>query len=101
MTRPEARAIQQWPIGDEVRHRVLDRLYKIACESASDRQAISAARAVISADTLNLKRELKAGPDRQIHTVDDGVTVSGIVQEMLTDRDFLEYLRKDALKAHG
>jgi len=65
-TRLEARAIRErWPMSAEVRVKVLKRLCKIVDDDAWDeddwnkpgnREVISAARALISADKLNLEQ---------------------------------------------
>lgn len=54
----QERAIRErWPIPDEARPQVVGRLVKVVAKSKSDREAIAASRALISADKLNLEQE--------------------------------------------
>jgi len=52
------RAIKsRWPISDETRRQIIERLKIISAESEDERSAVAASRALIAADTLNLADE--------------------------------------------
>jgi len=83
-----ARAIRkEWPISPSVRELVVVRLADIVDEAEEDKDKIGAARALIAADGLNLKREQPEPPAATAVQVNvntgDGATVN--VQGILDD----------------
>lgn len=85
---------------DEVREKVLKRLCRIAAESESDREATSAARALIAADSINLKAELLPTPAVQISQIDKALALSSAIQALHTDPGYVEYLEEKALREY-
>lgn len=99
--RLEARAIRErWPMTDEVREKVLKRLCRIASESESDREATAAARAIIAADSINLKAELLPTPEVRINEIDRALAFSAAIEAMNTDPDYVKYLEEKLLKEY-
>ena len=85
---------------DEVREKVLKRLCRIASESESDREATAAARAIIAADSINLKAELLPTPEVRINEIDRALAFSAAIEAMNTDPDYVKYLEEKLLKEY-
>jgi hypothetical protein len=100
-TRLVERAIRQrWPIPEDRRPAIMDRLIQVATgEGVSDRNRVVAARALLAADALNMQQEkLDQGGDTLNVNVKGGVRVEPTPDySRLTDGELLalyELMRK-------
>lgn len=101
------RAIKNgWPIPDELRQKVMSQMEKIVDGGESERDRIGAAKVILAADMVNVKREdmgrqgakdPPAGVNVLIQNNVTGGSVS-VVQEGLKEPDYLEYLERRALE---
>lgn len=55
----------EYPIGPEIRQKIIDKAFGILIGSESERAQLSAAKVLIAADTLNAKREAIQIEERQ------------------------------------
>lgn len=94
------RAIRnRWPISDELKAMIADRVTGIVETSESTRDVINAARVAIQADALNAKREAmeldaEKGPEIHLHAHTGTQAAREVIEG---DPEYLEYLRTKAL----
>lgn len=88
-----------WPVTDEIRRKVMDRVEVILDQSDKPRDVINAARVAIQADSLNAKREAMEldavkGPEIHLHAHTGTQAAREVIEG---DPEYLEYLRTKAL----
>lgn len=88
-----------WPVTDEIRRKVMDRVEIILDQSDKPRDVINAARVAIQADALNAKREAmeldaEKGPEIHLHAHTGTQAAREVIEG---DPEYLEYLRTKAL----
>lgn len=88
-----------WPVTDEIRRKVMDRVEIILDQSDKPRDVINAARVAIQADGLNAKREAmeldsEKGPEIHLHAHTGTQAAREVIEG---DPEYLEYLRTKAL----
>ena len=94
-TRLLDRAIRErWPIPEEYKRPIVERMYKIIANPRTKaREASVAARVLVAMEAQNQSDQMKvidkSVPDLHAHVVDHRVTV----QELLTEPDYVDYLR--------
>jgi hypothetical protein len=96
------RAIKnRWPISDELKAKIAERVSGIVEHSDSTRDVINAARVAIQADGLNAKREAmeldaERGPEIHLHAHTGTEAARQVIE---SEPDYLEYLRNKALES--
>ena len=89
----------RWPISDELKALIAERVTGIVETSESTRDVINAARVAIQADGLNAKREAMEldavkGPEIHLHAHTGTQAARDVIEG---DPEYLEYLRTKAL----
>ena len=97
-TRLMRKAIEQrWPIKPEYREAVVNRLVRIVADKgASNREAVAAAKGLIAAESQNQVDENGVQP-----LVNINLGSGASVQQVMTDVDYLEFLRVRRLEGRG
>jgi cytosine/adenosine deaminase-related metal-dependent hydrolase len=96
------RAIRnRWPISDELKAKIAERVSGIVEMSDSTRDVINAARVAIQADSLNAMREAmeldaEKGPEIHLHAHTGTEAARQVIE---SEPDYLEYLRNKALES--
>lgn len=100
-TRLIERAIKQrWPIKPEHRAAVVTRMLLIVADKgSSNREAVSAAKALISADSQNQSDEHHAEGETLNLNHSGTVELAAVRQEMLKDAQYLEYRRTHSINS--
>ena len=98
-TRLRERAIKErWPIREDIRPAIMDRMSQIAIDpKSSEREATSATKAILYADKMNQEEELNA-QGTTIHMKHSGGVATADVTQILSDPDYLEWKREQALR---
>ncbi len=94
--RMEARALRQrWPISDEVRSAIVQRMLKtIADPEASDRAVSVAVKALLAAEAQNQKDDHKKS---ELETISDrNYRFDAIAAELGLSQDFIESVAREA-----
>lgn len=94
------RAIRErWPIPETHRSAIITKLMKVILSNESTtREVVSACRAVISADKINVDLEVpKAAHTHQHLHLEGGVSMEEFRQQILNDPQYLDYLRSQAV----
>jgi hypothetical protein len=89
---------QRWEMSPEKKTELMEKLFKIATEdsNATNREIISAARAIIAAEAQNQADEKTATPS-QTGQVNVQVNIGNTIQSALNEPDYIEFLRQRAL----
>lgn len=90
------RAIRNgYPIKKETRQKLIEQMETVMECGESDRDKIAAARVIVAADSVNVKRESAAMPQQHEHEHHHtGAVVHATVRgELMNDPTYLEYLR--------
>lgn len=101
-----------WPISDRMKKLICDQMVKIVGKGRIIRNQIAAARVLVAADNVNVRREAvhdatearreewltkeEAGPTKVNVNVAVGIGVG--VQELLKEREYIDYLRSRAVE---
>jgi hypothetical protein len=90
-----------WPVSDEIRRKVMERVEGILDNSSDSRDVINASKVAIQADGLNAKREAmeldaEKGPEIHLHAHTGTEAARQVIE---SEPDYLEYLRNKALES--
>ena len=90
-----------WEMTNPERREVIEEMLKVVRKSKGVRAKVTAARVLVSADAINVRRESDNEPQEVYHHHDGAVGVSVSREELLCERDYLQYLRHRAAVADG
>lgn len=91
--------LNDWPVSEEIRRKVMERVEGILDSSDNSRDVLNAAKVAIQADGLNAKREAmeldaEKGPEIHLHAHAGTQAAREVIEQ---DPEYLEYLRTKAL----
>lgn len=96
------RAIREdWPLTPEIRRMIVSQMALVAGRSGDERNRIAAAKVLVAADSVNVRREALDQADEHHaegetvnHQVTGGIVIADLRREVLADADYLEFLRR-------
>lgn len=98
------RAIENgWPVKPEIRQLVTNQMALVVGKSDNERNKIAAARVLVAADGVNVRREAIDAADERpnIDTVNVQVNVGQNIERAQDDPEYLEFLRVRRLAGHS